>query len=280
VVTPSFNQGPFVERTIRSVLDQQGDFDLDYLVVDGQSTDATLSILRKYEDRLTWISEPDRGQVDAINKGFQRVRGDIVGWLNSDDVLLPGALARVVDAFTRHPHVDWVHGRCEIIDADDRVIRRWISAYKHWCCRWYSYGQLVTENFISQMTVFWRRPVLDQIGLLDTGLKLAFDYDLWLRLAKRGAPVYLPEPIACFRWYDTSKSGSSFDRQFREDYEVATRHEPDRRWLHLIKRFKTARILVAYKIMSFLRAAFRNKARSRSAPDQTEHSARISRPLA
>jgi glycosyltransferase involved in cell wall biosynthesis len=261
VITPSYNQGPFIERTIRSVLDQEGDFDLDYLVVDGKSTDATVPILRKYQDRLTWISEPDRGQVDAINKGLGRVHGDIVGWLNSDDVLLPGALARVVDAFVRHPRVEWVHGRCEIIDADDRVIRRWISAYKHWCCRRYSYAQLVTENFISQMTVFWRRPVLEEIGLLDTGLKLAFDYDLWLRLAKRGTPVYLPEPIACFRWYDTSKSGSSFDQQFREDYAVATRHEPSRRWLHFLKRLKTTRILVAYKIMSFLRAAFRGKAR-------------------
>jgi glycosyltransferase involved in cell wall biosynthesis len=261
IVTPSFNQAQFVERTILSVLEQRGDFDLDYLVLDGQSTDGTLDILRKYEGRLTWVSEPDGGQVDAINKGLRRVRGDIVGWLNSDDVLLPGALARVVAAFADHPRREWVHGRCEIIDADDRVIRRWISAYKHWCCKRYSYAQLLTENFISQMTVFWRRAVLDEVGYLDTGLKLAFDYDFWLRLAKRGDPVYLPEPVACFRWYDTSKSGSGFDRQFREDYYVATRHAPKRRWLHLLKRFKTARILVAYKVMALLRAAFLGPAR-------------------
>jgi glycosyltransferase involved in cell wall biosynthesis len=260
VVTPSYNHAQFIERTIQSVLNQEGDFDLDYLVVDGNSTDSTVSILRRYGERLAWVSEPDRGQVDAINKGLRRVSGDIVGWLNSDDVLLPGALARVVAAFTAHPRAEWVHGRCQIIDAQDRVIRRWISAYKHWCCRRYSYAQLVTENFISQMTVFWRRPVLEEIGYLDTGLKLAFDYDLWLRLARRGDPVYLPEPIACFRWYDTSKSGSSFAHQFREDYQVATRHEPSRRWLHRLKRFKTARILAAYKIMAFLRATFRGQA--------------------
>jgi glycosyltransferase involved in cell wall biosynthesis len=257
VVTPSFNQARFIERTIRSVLDQEGDFDLEYLVVDGQSTDGTLDIVRKYQDRLSWTSEPDRGQVDAVNKGLRRATGDVVGWLNSDDVLLPGALARVAAAFAANPAAEWVHGRCDIIDADDRVIRRWIAAYKHWCCKRYSYARLLTENVISQMTVFWRRSVHEAVGYLDTGLKLAFDYDFWLRLAERGDPVYIPERIACFRWYDTSKSGSGYDRQFREDYDVATRHAPGRRWLHLRKRLKTARILAAYKVMAFLRTALR-----------------------
>src|SRR5262249_45945988 len=116
LVTPSYNQAPFIRRTIDSVLAQRGDFELDYKVIDGRSTDGTLEILKSYGDRLAWISEPDRGQVDAINRGLRGVTGDIVGWLNSDDVLLPDALARVADAFARNPDAEWLHGRCVIID--------------------------------------------------------------------------------------------------------------------------------------------------------------------
>jgi glycosyltransferase involved in cell wall biosynthesis len=253
IITPSFNQGQFIERTIQSILEQTGAFELEYLVFDGGSTDETLSILRKYEDRLSWKSEPDKGQVDAVNKGLRAATGDLVGWVNSDDVLLPGALARVAEVFRSRPQTEWVHGQCQIIDAEDRVIRRWISAYKNWNCRRYSYARLLTENFISQMTVFWKRELLGQVGYLDPELKLAFDYDYWLRLARRSDPVFIDEPIACFRWYETSKSGSNFTRQFREDYEVARRHAPERRWLHLRKRWKNFRILVAYRLLSFCR---------------------------
>src|SRR5262249_54852388 len=171
-------------------------------------------------------SERDHGQLDAINKGLRAATGEIVGWLNSDDVLAPGALQRVAEAFGARPALDWVHGRCDIIDAEDRVIRRWISAYKHWCSVRYSYSRLLTENLISQMTVFWRRRLLEEIGYLDPALKLAFDYDLWLRLAKRSDPLYIPERQASFRWYEATQSGSSFERQFKEDYAIALRHAP------------------------------------------------------
>src|SRR6202000_3209426 len=107
-------------------LSQSGDFELDYRVIDGASTDGTIEILKRYGDRIAWTSERDKGQVDAINKGLASATGDIVGWLNSDDVLLPGALSRVVAAFTDHPEREWVHGRCVIIDEDDRVVRRWV----------------------------------------------------------------------------------------------------------------------------------------------------------
>src|SRR5262249_27220870 len=147
IVTPSFNHARFIERTLCSVLGQDGNFDLEYLVIDGGSTDGTLDILKKYQDRLTWTSEPDDGQSDAINKGLHRATGEVVGWLNSDDVLYPGALERVVAVFRDQPSVEWLHGRCEIIDAEDHVIRRWVSAYKDWCCRHYSYSRLLTENF-------------------------------------------------------------------------------------------------------------------------------------
>lgn len=253
LVTPSFNTARFLERTIRSVLGQRGDFDLEYLVVDGESTDGTLDILRRHEGRLAWVSEPDGGQSDAVNKGLRRATGDVVGWLNSDDVLLPGALARVAAAFRRYPGAAWVHGRCRIIDPDDRPIRGWISAYKDWCSRHYSRDLLLTENFISQMTVFWRRSALARVGLLDPGLHLAMDYDYWLRLARLGPPVYLPYPLACFRWYPQSKSGQEYRRQAEEERAVARRHAPEARWMHRFARLKRLRTVGIYHFLSWLR---------------------------
>jgi glycosyltransferase involved in cell wall biosynthesis len=255
VVTPSRNQVRFIRRTIESVLRQEGDFELEYMVLDGLSTDGTLQILESYASEIIWESAADQGQTDAINKGMKRATGDVVGWLNSDDTLTPGALARVAAAFRERPALEWVHGRCVIIDESDCVIRRAISVYKDFCCKRYSYSALLTENFVSQMTVFWRREVMEQIGYLDTSLKLAFDYDYWLRLAQRSNPLYIRQPQAMFRWYRTSKSGANFVRQFDEDYAVMRRYAPDRhRWLYMIKRFKTARILAAYGLMAILQS--------------------------
>jgi glycosyltransferase involved in cell wall biosynthesis len=255
IVTPSFNQAQFIGRTIDSVLGQQGgDFELDYRVVDGASTDGTQEILRGYTDpRLTWLSERDAGQVDAINKGLRAARGDIVAWVNSDDVLLPGALARVARAFREHPSAEWLHGRCEIIDADDRAVRRWVSLYKHMRARRHSFENLLTENYVSQMTVFWRRSLHAEIGYLDPALHFAFDYDLWLRLARRAAPLYLPDRLACFRWYTTSKSGAQFEQQFREDTEVAVRHAGRRPLLLLRKRAKSWGIVSIYRLLALAR---------------------------
>lgn len=261
IVTPSFNQARFIRRTIESVLGQEGDFDLEYLVVDGGSTDGTAAILEGFATRLQWISEPDRGQVDAINKGLERSTGDAVGWLNSDDVLLPGALRRAVAVFASHPEVEWVHGRCRIIDERDRRVRRGVEAYKHLRSRRYSFESLLTENFISQMTVFWRRSVQAAIGYLDPSVPLAFDYDLWLRLGQRSDPAYIDTPQACFRWYASSKSGANFETQFSEDALVSARYGGGRRSLRMRKRITNRLIVSAYRLMAAAR-----KARSRLGP--------------
>jgi glycosyltransferase involved in cell wall biosynthesis len=253
IVTPTFNHAHFIRRTIDSVLAQAGAFDLEYIIVDGGSTDGTTAVLREYEGRLQWTSEPDRGQADAVNKGLRRCTGDIVGWLNSDDTLLPGALERIADAFRQNPGLEWVHGRCRIIDQHDRHIRRPIELYKHVRCQRYSFGSLLSENFVSQMTVFWRRQVLDEIGLLDPALEFAFDYDLWLRLAGRSDPVYIPTPQACFRWYESSKSGASFRRQFAEDTQVAERYIGGRWWPRVRKRAANSAIVGAYTALAAVR---------------------------
>lgn len=249
IVTPSYNQAAFIERTIDSVLAQTGDFELDYRVIDGGSTDGTVDILKRYGPRLAWVSERDNGQIDAINKGLRAAGGDVVGWVNSDDLLLPGALARVAAAFTAHPEVEWVHGRCRIIDEHDRTIRRWVSLYKHYRCRHHSFDNLLTENYVSQMTAFWRRRVHDEIGYLDPAFDLAFDYDLFLRLAERGAPIYLDDEIACFRMYQVSKSGAGFAAQLDQTTAIRARFRTPRGWNHLRAEAKKLAIVNIYRAM-------------------------------
>ncbi len=249
VVTPSLNQGAFVERTVRSVLDQEGDFDLEYLVYDAGSTDGTIDVLRRYEHRLRLVVEPDGGQSSAVNKGLRAATGDLVGWVNSDDLLYPGALARVAAAFSARPEIAWLHGRCEIVDEHDRPIRRWLSAYKDLRCRRYSRRSLLVENFVSQMTVFWRRSAMERVGYLDESMRYSFDYEYWLRLSGLGDPAYLPERLAAFRWYAASKSGSSFVRQFEEDAEAFRRHAPPGALLRAHKRLRTAQIVGAYRLL-------------------------------
>jgi glycosyltransferase involved in cell wall biosynthesis len=255
LVTPSYNQAQFIERTIDSVLAQRGDFELEYRVIDGGSTDGTVEILERYGDRLSWASERDRGQVDAINRGLRGASGDIVGWLNSDDVLMPGALARVADAFREHRDAEWLHGRCMIIDADDREVRRWISAYKHYRSRHHTLASFLTENYVSQMTVFWRRSALAAVGYLDPEIRYAFDYDLFLRLAERGAPIYVEEPLACFRWYETSKSGAGFVVQMTETAEIASRSPAANPLTRVQALAKKTAIINIYRALGFARGA-------------------------
>ena len=253
LVTPSYNHAQFIQRTIDSVLEQRGEFELEYRVIDGASTDGTVEILKSYGDQLTWVSARDRGQVDAINRGLRGATGDVVGWLNSDDVLMPGALDRVARAFREHPEVEWVHGRCRIIDEHDREMRRWISAYKHYRSRRHSLASFLTENYVSQMTVFWRRAVHEEIGYLDPEIRYAFDYDLFLRLAHRGAPLYLEDALACFRWYETSKSGGGFVMQMTETAEIASRSHAANNWTRVQALAKKSAIINIYRALGVAR---------------------------
>jgi glycosyltransferase involved in cell wall biosynthesis len=220
VVTPSYNQGAFIERTIESVLSQRGDFELEYLVLDGGSTDETLSILRRYEGRLRFTSGKDRGQSDAINQGFRAATGDVLAWLNSDDTYEPGALDAVVRAL-RESGKRWCFGECRIVDEDDREIRPAITRYKSWVARRYSRARLVGRNFISQPATFFRRDLLEEVGPIDEGLHFAMDYDLWLRFAKVAEPVFVPAPLACFRWHGRSKTGGGYARGAWECFRIA-----------------------------------------------------------
>jgi glycosyltransferase involved in cell wall biosynthesis len=251
--TPSYNQGAYIGRTIDSILSQQGDFELDYRVIDGGSTDETVDVLRSYGDRFTWTSAKDKGQVDAINKGLAAVTGDIVGWVNSDDLLIPGALAKVADAFRANPQTEWVHGRCIIIDEHDREVRKWVSAYKHYRCMHHSFANFLTEDYVSQMTTFWKKSMQDEVGLVDPSIKYAFDYEFFLRFAKRGDPIYIEDPIACFRWYPESKSGGGFVTQMRETNELALRYDASP-WTRMRARAKEIGIVNIYRALAIARS--------------------------
>lgn len=223
VVTPSLNQGAFIARTVESVLSQRGDFELEYLVMDGGSTDGTLEILRGYGDRLRVVSEPDRGQSDAINKGLRLATGEVLAWLNSDDLYAPGALQAVARALGPG-RARWCFGACRIVDEDDREIRAWLRRYKAWRGRRYSARALVGGNFVPQPATFFRRDLLEEAGPLDEDLHYAMDYDLWLRFARVAEPAFLPQVLASFRWHGAAKTASRYAVSAAECLRIARGH--------------------------------------------------------
>ena len=245
IVTPSLNQGEFIERTIRSILSQDGDFDLDYIIVDGGSTDGTLDIVRKYEDRLTLISGRDRGQSDAINKGFGMASGDILAWLNSDDTYEPGALSEVAERYRKH-EFEWCFGDCRNIDENDHEIRRFITRYKMFESRRYSLRRLLSKDFVSQPAVFFTKRVFQETGPLDLDLEYTMDYDYWLRIGKKYSPIYINRFLANFRWQEDSKNSRNYSKSAHEAYLVAKKHAVSG------DRYPILRNYVHYRTLSIL----------------------------
>jgi len=255
VITPSYNQAAFIRRTIDSVHSQAGPFELEHIVVDGGSDDGTLEILRSCGESVRWLSEPDRGQADAVNKGFALASGDVLCWLNSDDVFEPGALKTVAEVFAAEPETQWLYGKVRIIDAADREIRRAITWYKTRRMRRYSYARLLAENWICQMGVFWRRSAAEEVGPLRVELHYNMDYDYWLRLGARWRGRFVDRYLACFRWQPVGKTPSGFHASAREALEVACRAAGGRYpWSILQHRFNRAKNVTAYAVLEMLGA--------------------------
>ena len=203
IVTPSFNQGSYIGRTIDSVLSQKYP-NLEYFVQDGCSSDNTVDVLKTYDDRLDgWISEPDNGQSQAINRGFQHATGEIMAWLNSDDLLLPGALHLVAEFFERNPHVDVVYGNRLMVDENDLEIGRWIlPGHDSEVLRW--------ADFVPQETMFWRRSIWEKTGgHIDESFRFAMDWDLILRFKNAGACfAHIPRFLGAFRIHESQKTSA------------------------------------------------------------------------
>lgn len=207
IITPSFNQGKFIARTLQSVKQQQdtlpNDIAIEHVVYDGGSTDDTLEILRGFKDDVVWVSEPDRGQTHAVNKGLQNTTGEIIGWLNSDDVYYPGAISKVLNFFAENPEVDVVYGMARHIDIYDKVINSYPTAA-------FSVQDLLANCFICQPALFFRRRVLNKTGLLDESLNYCMDYEFWVRMALLGIKfAYLQDLLAGSRLYPQNKTLSA-----------------------------------------------------------------------
>jgi glycosyltransferase involved in cell wall biosynthesis len=203
IVTPSFGQGQYIERTLYSVVNQNYPR-LEYVVQDGGSKDATVEILRRYSPALAhWASEPDEGQADALNRGFARTSGEIMAYLNSDDLLLPGSLAYVGRYFAAHPDVDVVYGHRVMIDAHDGQVGIWVLP-RH------DDEVLALIDYVPQETLFWRRSAWEKAGgQIDTSLDFAIDWDLLLRLRESGARmVRVPRFLGAFRVHDEQKTAT------------------------------------------------------------------------
>lgn len=228
VITPSYNQGRFLEETILSVLNQ-GYEPLEYIVIDGGSTDESVSIIRKYEHRLTyWESEKDRGQVHAINKGLARATGDIFAFINSDDVYLPGTFAAVMDYFTKHPASNWICGDAIMFGEghETRVIRSEVPRSAAHCLCW--------EYLAPQPAHFWKTEIVRE-GFHERW-DYDFDHDMYVRLLLAGHKCeYLPLPMAAYRLHEVSKTVAEGHRLIEEFDQIAEFYEPqlegsDQRW--------------------------------------------------
>ncbi len=217
VITPSYNQARFLEATIRSVLEQDHP-DLEYIIVDGGSTDGSLEIIQKYAHRLAWwVSEPDQGQTDAINKGFARASGEILAWLNSDDTYNPGAVAGAVSYFQKDPQVGLLYGDASYIDERGQVTGRFPAAQTDY--------RRLRQGYvhIPQQSAFFRADLWRIVGPLDPSFYFAMDYDLWVRLAREAPVRYVRELWANFRIHSQGKTVVSDDRCWPEMVRVHLR---------------------------------------------------------
>lgn len=264
IITPSYNQGQFIEETIKSVLSQEGDFCIDYIITDGGSADNSVEIIKKYEQLLKedkwpikcrgiqyrWASEKDRGQSHAINKGFEMAKGSIFAWLNSDDTYMPGAISKVVDYFNLNFDIGMVYGKTYYIDEASNVIGKYPTES-------FDYKRLAEITFIAQPSAFFKKEVYFAAGGLNLDLHYSMDYDLWIRIAKISKIEYLPAFLSTYRLQKESKTVSNIHalKSQEEQLKTAFKHykwaPPNRIYgycYHLV-RHKIPDSLLKYKIL-------------------------------
>ena len=247
IITPSFNQARYLEETIRSVLDQDHP-QLEYIIVDGGSTDGSLEIIKKYADRLAWwVSEKDQGQTDAINKGFARAKGEILAWLNSDDTYNPGAISAALAFLQAHPQAGLVYGDTNFIDENGKILGAFPAAQT-------DYKRLRRGYVhIPQQAAFFRADIWKQVGPLDPSFYFAMDYDLWVRIASHAPIFYTPQVWANFRLHSEGKTVVADQRCWPEMLRVHYRDGGS--WFSILP----AKYLIRKMIAPFWRRRLQHK---------------------
>jgi glycosyltransferase involved in cell wall biosynthesis len=259
IITPSYQQAVFIERTLKSVANQNY-AELEHVVFDGGSTDGTVEILKNFKPQVRWVSQKDKGQADAVNQGIANSDGDVIGWLNSDDIYYHGAISCIVDYFHKHPEADVVYGMADHIDKMDTPIETYPT--EPW-----DFNRLKDNCFICQPALFFRRAIVKKHGLLDDSLNYCMDYEYWLRLGKAGVRFhYLERKIAGSRLYQENKTLGSRVKVHKEINDALKNQfgkVPDR-WIYnyahslvesKVDREKTPRLFILLLLVSTIKAA-------------------------
>ena len=251
VITPCLNARATLPATLQSIQEQNYP-NLDHVVIDGGSSDGTVELLQA-TPTLRFTSEPDRGLSHALNKGIASARGELIGWLNADDIYLPHALERVAAAYRENHEPLWLTGRCAIIDQSGLEQRAWVTRYKDFFVRRYSYSLHLTQNFVSAPSTFVAAKGFELVGGFDERWKYAMDYDLWLRLGKHQRPVIIDHPLAAFRMWERSLSMTAFEQQFVEHYQIASEHGVGRPVPVAVNRLTSRVIVGVYRALRWTR---------------------------
>lgn len=256
IITPNYNGERFLEQTLRSVISQASHgIELEYIVVDGGSTDSSPKILQRYAQDITHtIIEPDTGPANAINKGLQLATGDVIAWLNADDIYYPKTLERVAQALKARPDAAFCFGGCPIIDEQGQEIRSGITRFKE---SFYPISSRFTYqciNYLSQPALFFRRQTVEQAGFLPENMVAAWDYDFILRFWHSGDAVQVAGgPLAAFRWHEGSISGQNFQIQFEEEYLSVKKNAGSFSLQTLVHFFVRWGIVGTYAVMAEIR---------------------------
>lgn len=220
IITPSYNQGKFIKQTIDSVLNQ--DYKrIEYLVMDGGSTDETVAILKSYGKKLKWFSKKDKGQMDALNQGLKLVKGDIIAFINSDDYYPKDAIKKIVNLFQNNKEIEIISGDYMIVNENSVRIQNSVGWWKKVLRKIAGFNTLCIANYINQPSTFWRRSVYEKLGDFNEELHLVFDYEYWLKAFQKKIKMMLVDDVlSCYRVHSESKGGSQYKKRSAEELKV------------------------------------------------------------